>query len=433
VDQLRRLCRASDAHLLLLEERFIELLSYEEFGLPLHGYASLASDRRIEPEPPDGGELAFVQFSSGSTSDPKGSMLSMRAICAQEHMLWDRLEVGPHTQGVMWLPLSHDMGLIGMFLCSLAGAGDEWSRGGDLVLMSPRSFLRNPANWLAACETFGATLTAAPNYGYEMAARARGAVRDLSRLRVCIAGAEPIRTSSLERFTRAFRGSGFDPVAFCPAYGMAEAALAVTGTHPDVHWHATELDGALDGAPAQVVSSGTPLPGYEVRVDGAGVGEILVRGPSVASSYSDGTPLTDVDGWFHTRDLGIVRGGELYVLGRTDDVFYAAGRNIYAIDVEAYANEVNGVRDGRVVAVPEDGALTLVAECEPAFCDHVSANRLARELRQHIVSRLGVAPRRVLLASRGTLPITSSGKVRRRPLLAALQASQLPILAGSLE
>ena len=163
------------------------------------------------------------------------------------------------------------------------------------------------------------------------------------------------------------------------------------------------------------------------------MGEILVKGPSVADHYADGTPLVDAEGWFHTRDLGVLRDGELYVLGRTDDVFLVAGRNIYAIDVEACVSEVDGVRAGRIVVVPERGALTLVAECDPAYTEQARATRLAQELKQRVVARIGVAPGRVLLTRRGALPLTASGKIRRKPLLNALASSEIKILPGSID
>lgn len=434
---VHRICATAGASTMLVDSSLLPLLP------PIDKVTFISFEDALALRGPsiiDPASFVLTQFTSGSTSDPKGVVLSEAKLVANLRALLSWLQPQRDDCACTWLPLSHDMGLIGMFLCALAGTGDAWARGGEIVLMTPYGFLRNPANWLAACEEFGSTITAAPNYGYEMAARRRGSVQNLRRLRVCIAGGEPVRSSSLELFATAFRDCGFDPTAFSPAYGMAEAALGVTGTPPEVPWHAAELQPFVDGQATatdhsqglRVVSSGPPLPGYDVRVIGAGIGEILVKGPSIADSYADGMPVADVDGWFHTHDLGSIRNGELYVIGRTDDVFHVAGRNIYALDVEAYAGAVTGVRDGRVIAVPENGSLTLVAECEPAYCDEVSANRLARALRAKIVGNLGVAPRRILLAPRGALPMTSSGKIRRKPLVAALQSSQLRILDGSL-
>ncbi len=435
---IARVCAISGAATLLLDTALLPLVPRRDDVTFLSFEAVLALR---EPSVPNPAAFTLTQFTSGSTADPKGIVLGGHKIVANLRATMEWLQPAPGDGVCSWLPLSHDMGLIGMFLGTLVSATDAWAGGLDFVMMTPQSFLRGPSGWLSMCEKFRSTITAAPNYAYEMAARRRGAVQDLGRLRTCIVGGEPIHTGALERFAEAYRGTGFNPVALCPSYGMAEAVLAVTGTPRGAHWHATGLESLVpdpedaigSAGDRPIVGCGVPLPGYQVRIDGAEVGEILVKGPSVADSYADGTPLPDADGWFHTRDLGVVRDGELYVLGRTDDVFQVAGRNIYAIDVEAYAGEVSGVRTGRVVAVPEGGALTLVAECEPTFSDHASATRLAQALRQQIVARVGVAPQRVLLTRRGALPLTASGKIRRKPLAAALQASELQILAGSIE
>lgn len=436
---IRRVCSISGATTLLLEAKLASMVP------PAENVSYLSFDAVLAQRGPavtDPASFKLIQFTSGSTADPKGIVLSGHKIVANLRAIMEWLQPVPGDAACSWLPLSHDMGLIGMFLGGLASAADQWARGGDFVLMTPQSFMRNPSGWLAACSEFGATITAAPNYAFERAGRRRGQVHHLERLRTCIAGGEPIRTSALERFADTFRDCGFDSTALCPAYGMAEAALAVTGMpRTGVHWHAAGLESLVPDPEAtvgcagdlQIVSCGPPLPGYEVRIDGEGVGEILVRGPSIADSYADGTRLPDAEGWFHTHDLGVLRHGELYVIGRTDDVFQVAGRNVYALDVEAYAGEVNGVRAGRVVAVPEGGALTLVAECESAFSDQASAARLAQALKDQIVTCVGVAPQRVLLIRGSTMPLTASGKIRRKPLLAALRSSELEILAGSIE
>jgi acyl-CoA synthetase (AMP-forming)/AMP-acid ligase II len=433
---VQQICGSSGAETMLVDASLLSVLPSME-GVRLMSFDAALALRRPSLVEPDA--FVLTQFTSGSTADPKGVVLPQAKIVANLVALLEWLQPVPGDGACSWLPLSHDMGLIGMFLGSLAAAGDRWTRGTDLVLMTPQGFLRDPGRWLSACDEFGATMTAAPNYGFDMACRKRKRVHDLSRLRVCIAGGEPVRAASLERFASAFEDAGFNPMAFSPAYGMAEAVLAVAGTRTDDHWRSCELTPAepsVLGAAIdthQIVSSGAPLDGYELRIEGADVGEILVRGPSLADAYADGTVLADHDGWFHTRDLGALRDGELYVIGRTDDVLFVAGRNVYAQEIEAHASEVSGVRDGRVVAVPEDGGVTLVAECEPRISDEASTRRLAEELRQRVLARLGVAPRRVLLAPRGALPMTSSGKIRRKPLVATLQASQLEILTGSLE
>jgi acyl-CoA synthetase (AMP-forming)/AMP-acid ligase II len=426
---VRRICALSGAPTLLVEPSLLSLMPPMD-PVTMRSFDQVLTMRGTADSDPDA--FSLTQFTSGSTADPKGVVLTGKHIAANLTALLSWLQPRPGDGACTWLPLSHDMGLIGMFLGSLAGSGDTWAHGGQLVLMTPQGFLRNPASWLAACETFGSTLTAAPNYGYDMAARRRGTVSDLRSLRACIAGGEPVRAGSLERFAASLENTGFDSTAFCPAFGMAEAALAVTGTPTDEHWHAATVDDGYQQVHG-VVSSGPALPGYRVRISGGGTGEILVKGPSVASSYADETPVPDADGWFHTRDVGMLRDGELFVLGRTDDVFQVAGRNVFAFDVEAYAGDVEGVRPGRVAAVTENGLLVLIAECEPSHRDQARVSELAAEMSQRIVGRLGVAPHRVLLTPRGALPVTTSGKLRRKALVAAVRSSRLTILAGSLQ
>jgi acyl-CoA synthetase (AMP-forming)/AMP-acid ligase II len=407
----------------------VRFLSFED-ALALRG-----------PKAPNPGCFTLTQFTSGSTADPKGIVLPGHKIVTNLQVLIDWLQPDKGDGACSWLPLSHDMGLIGMFLGTLGAAAKPQSGNYDFVLMTPQSFIRNPGGWLSACEEFKSTVTAAPNYSFEMVARRGGRTYDLKHLRTCIAGGEPIRSTALTEFAEALRDSGFNPSALRPSYGMAEAVLAVTGTRCNAHWHAADLASLVPdpdavigrtGAYHEIVSCGAPLPGYELRIDGDGLGEILLKGPSVADHYADDKPLVDAEGWFHTRDLGVLRDGELYVFGRTDDVFHVAGRNIYAIDIETCAGEVTGVRMGRVVAIPEGGALTLVAECEPTFAELGRASRLAQELKQQIVVRVGVAPSRVLLTRPGVLPLTASGKIRRMPLVAALQSQELKILPGSI-
>lgn len=435
---LQRISAMTGADTLLLDNSLLKTLP------PVKEVAFLSFDDALalrETKSADPGKFTLTQFTSGSTADPKGIVLPGYKIVANLQAMLEWLQPDKNDGACSWLPLSHDMGLIGMFLGTLAGAAQQRSGSQDFVLMTPHSFVRSPGSWLAACEQFKSTFTAAPNYAFEMVARRSGQTYDLKRLRTCIAGGEPIQTSALEKFANVLRESGFNPIALRPSYGMAEAVLAVTGTRPDAHWHAEELESLVPdlnliteriGAYPQIVSCGSPLRGYEVRIEGDYSGEILVKGPSIADHYADHSPLIDAEGWFHTRDLGVLRDGELYVLGRIDDVFHVAGRNVYAIDIEACAGEVTGVRRGRVVALPEQGALTLVAECEPAFTEQMRVSHLAQELKQQVVVRIGVAPSRILLTRAGALPLTASGKIRRRPLLAEVQAQELKILPGSI-
>ncbi len=370
----------------------------------------------------------LIQFTSGSTSDPKGVSLDQAKLIANIEAILDRLEVGHGDSSCSWLPLSHDMGLIGMLLSSLVAGGPDRAGKLDTVIIRPESFLRRPARWLSACSEFRSTITSSPNFGLDLAAR-RPPSRsvDLSSVRICITGGEPVLSGTMEAFAATFEPSGFSSTALCPAYGLAEAALAVAITPPGEHWHAIEVDSSVLGEVAELpsqwkaklVSAGSPLEGYELRIksdDSRGqAGELLVRGPSLLQQYSNGTHALDESGWFHTSDLGLLRGENVYVAGRLDDVFLVAGRNVYAIDIEACVSDVVGVRDGRCVAIRSaDGGFAIVAEFDRTNCRGAAERRrVIADIKRKVAERVGASPDSVALLRPGSLPMTSSGKVRR--------------------
>jgi fatty-acyl-CoA synthase len=328
---------------------------------------------------------------------------------------------------VSWLPLSHDMGLVGTLLVSIAATSPSWADTGLVVLLDPTAFLRRPALWLEAIDRWGGTFTAAPNFGYQMATR-RPASVDLSRIRCAIVGGEITRADTLESFVACYRDCGLDALALCPAYGMAELGLAATMTPPDEHWRNRSLstaalaDGMIGAAVADepatfLVASGRPLPGYELRCDADddSTGQIAVRGPSIGVDGRTGDGLADDHGWYHAGDAGFVDDGWLYVCGRTDDYLVTHGRNIYAPAAEAAVGELDGVRNGRVTAVGlPNGDWVIVAEPSgPA--PEVAADRdaLRREIRRAAVRLTTAQPDDVILVARGTLPLTASGKLQR--------------------
>src|SRR5437016_1987050 len=232
--QLLDIGRTAGVELLVLPERLA--------SLDLEGAVRITSFRECAAHPrradvADPGE--FVQFSSGSTGRPKGVRLSSSAIAADVTAILDHL--APHSEGVVacsWLPLSHDMGLIGMCLAGLASTGPPW-RGRRLALMPPERMVARPHRWLQACSEIGATVTSAPNFALDLVVAHPGAVPasvDLRPLKVLIVGSEPIMPGALRRFGQAMAPLGFDEAALCPAYGMAEAAVAVTMVPPHEHW-----------------------------------------------------------------------------------------------------------------------------------------------------------------------------------------------------
>jgi acyl-CoA synthetase (AMP-forming)/AMP-acid ligase II len=276
-----------------------------------------------------------------------------------------------------WLPLSHDMGLVGMLLSSWSAMRPAILGKGELCLIRPEYFLRDPASWLMACSETGATTTAAPDFGYALAARTIGTARhlDLGRLRTCICGGEVVRWSTLERFAEASAGAGFRPRAFCPAYGLAEATLAVTMVRPeqDVTVRYADAAALADGewrdVPAglgqAVVSAGASLPGMNCRIGegSSGLGAVEVTGRSMFSGYVGAGPEFDSGGWLRTGDLGILIDGELYLGGRYDDRIIVAGRNVDATQIEGCISGRGGIRHGGAAAVEDgDGGFVVVAE-----------------------------------------------------------------------
>jgi acyl-CoA synthetase (AMP-forming)/AMP-acid ligase II len=409
--ELLDVCRLAGADLLLVPDRLGEL--------DLDGALRTASYREPAGHPrrldvADPGE--FVQFSSGSTGRPKGARLSSRAIAANVRAMIDHM--APHDRGAIafsWLPLSHDMGLVGTCLTILASMGPPWGSRG-LVLMPPERFVARPSRWLQACSELGATVTCAPNFALDLVlAHALPGGVDLRALRVLTLGSELIAPGTLRRFAAAMAPLGFDQTALCPAYGMAEASLAVTMVPPDERWRAT----AGDPEGPEVVSCGVSLRGLEVRAPSAGdgPGPIAVRGASLLHGYlgQEASPL-DGDGWLATSDLGFLSSGELHVVGRADDVLVIAGRKLAPEPLEETAAGHEAVRPGNCAAIPDgSGGFVVVAERRRASV-RADLREACRWIRRELSVRRGAAPSAVVIVSPGSIPRTPSGKLQRRRL-----------------
>lgn len=401
-------------------------------GLDLNGPLRTASFRECAAHPrradvADHGE--FVQFSSGSTGRPKGARLSSPAIAANVTAMIDHM--APHNQGAIafsWLPLSHDMGLVGTCLTILASMGPPW-RSRRLALMPPERIVARPSRWLQACSEIGATVTCGPNFALDLVlahGRAVPAGVDLRPLKVLIVGSELIAPSTLRRFGRAMAPLGFDDAALCPAYGMAEASLAVTMVPPRERWHATA--GGREGP--EVVSCGFPLRGVEVRApDGRdAAGPIAVRGVSLLSGYlgQEASPLGR-DGWLATSDLGFLSGGELYVVGRADDVLVIAGRKLSPEPLEETASRHEAVRPGNCAAIPDgSGGYVIVAERRRASA-RADLHEACRWIRRELSVHRGAAPTAVIIVSPGSVPRTPSGKLQRKRLGQLRQRGELAV------
>ncbi|AQT81154.1 AMP-dependent synthetase [Mycolicibacterium litorale] len=366
-------------------------------------------------------DAALIQFSSGSTHDPKPVVLTHRNLLSNIAAIADYFTGHgmPDPVGVTWLPLYHDMGLIGNLLTAFYLPR-------PLVLLAPEHFLAVPAAWLRAISRHRGTVTAAPNFAFGLCLkRIRDAELDgvdLSSWRLCLNGAEMISADVQRRFGDRFGRWGFEPSALTPVYGLAEASLAVTfkaaGAAPNVV--AAPRPGAQD-----LVGTGRPLAGVEIDIrddDGSSlpedsVGRIVVRGPSVMAGYYGRPDLTEQvlhDGWLDCGDIGFLHGGELFVCGRSKETIVIRGANHAPQDFEAVLDAVPGVRTGCAVAVgylPADAgeeSLALLVETTPD-----AAPTLAQDVAAQVLARTGISAHHVELLAPGTLPRTSSGKLRR--------------------
>jgi fatty-acyl-CoA synthase len=419
----------------------------------LHGDCDLVEAR------PRTDDIALIQFTSGSTGHPRGVPVLRRNLEANLNAIRRTFDMRPTSGVASWLPLHHDMGLIGCLLTPITTGADVW-------LMRPDQFIRNPALWLRCFDRGRAVITASPTFGFAYATRrvAEGAVDDvdLSGWRTAIIGAERVDARTLQRFAGRFSAQGFRPSAFKPAYGMAEATLAISG------WRATEpprtvgvdLANASIGEPVPVVrmadvgpahgndghlesdglgwlvSCGPPLDGMEVEArddDGrplpsGHLGILHVAGPSVPAAYvadATSTSTSFTSNGVLTGDAGFLLDGEVFVLGRLGDALKVRGRSVFAEDLETQVDEVLGRGRGRslaIVALGERGEPTLhvVLEVEP---DAVGERVLA--VIDAVAGR--ETPRRVFVGRRGTILRTTSGKPCRSAMGAALARGELAV------
>jgi fatty-acyl-CoA synthase len=398
-----------------------------------------------------GSDPAFIQYTSGSTGQPKGVLLTHDNLLANIRAIAAGLEMRPTDVGVSWLPLYHDMGLIGSWLLCL-------HLGLPITLLPPTAFLARPERWLWAIHERRATLSPAPNFAYELCARRipEEAIEglDLSSWRAAFNGAEPVSASTLARFAERFAPYGFRPEAMTPAYGLAENSVALTanpvGRGPRVDRVAREpFQRERRAAPAppgddtalEFVSAGRELPRHEIRiVDEAGVdlpervvGRVVFRGPSMTSGYfrqpEATAAITVAGGWLDSGDLAYRAEGEIYVCGRSKDLIIKAGRNLVPQEIEEAAAGVEGVRRGCVVALglasSALGTERLVVVAETRVTDPAARDRLVGAVTARVAEAVEMPPDEVVLVPPGAVPKTSSGKVRRA-------AAKEQYLAGTL-
>jgi fatty-acyl-CoA synthase len=397
---------------------------------PAPGRATAAFERPAD----DPDRLAILQFTSGSTSDPKGVALPHRAVASNLDAIAIAAELDPdHDVLVSWLPLYHDMGLVGLLTLPM-------TTGTDLVLGAPQDFMASPLRWMQWISDYGGTATAGPNFSWVLATRAlqRASGLDLSSLRIALNGAEPVDPDTVEAFIAAAGQHGMRPGAVFPAFGMAEVAIAGTFPPPlaglrtdsvdlrvlESESYAAPLDPTEPGA-RRLAKLGKPVPGLEVRIvdptsghelDEREVGELEIRGTSVCNGYYNDLSATEAlfhDGWLRTGDLAYLVDGELVMCGRIKDVIIVGGRNVFPEDIERAVGGVDGVRAGNVIAFGVEGrnhreAIVVVAETKLADTKELHAT-----INEHVRAVVGVPAKEIVLVPPGTLPKTSSGKLQR--------------------
>jgi fatty-acyl-CoA synthase len=440
VARLSGIIADADLHLVLVGEPMRPLLpalaATTKAGLLDELGAAAVTAAPASPGSPDPDDLAVLQYTSGSTRSPRGVPVRHRHLAA--NLLAIRAAVDhdahhPYT-ALSWLPLYHDMGLIGF--CAL-----PMSCGCPLVLRSPLTFVRRPASWLETVARDRIAVTGAPNFAHALANRllSAGMSVDLSSLRLLVSGGEPVDAVMMAELATAGQRCGLDPAALLPAYGLAESTLAVTFSRPGagvrtdgVDRLVLEAEGRAVPGSRELVRLGTPVLGSHVRIthrttgeplEERRVGHIEVAGPSVIGHYWGEPPPASP--WLRTGDLGYLAEGELVVCGREKDVLFAAGRNIYPQDVEAAAATVPEVRGGGVAAfgIPRGTADRLVVAVEAAPAADVADVRHA--VTEAVVDEVGLAPTAVLVLRPGRLPKTTSGKLRRSEVRARYLSGEL--------
>ena len=388
------------------------------------------------PVGPD--DTAFLQYTSGSTGNPKGVVLTHANLVANIRAMGARVEVSSSDVFVSWLPLYHDMGLIGAWLGSLYFAA-------PLVVMSPLSFLARPQRWLRAIHRYRGTLSAAPNFGYELCLR-RINDRDLEGLdlsswRAAFNGAEAVSPETLEQFCTRFKSAGFRPEAMMPVYGLAENSVGLAfpplnrGPLIDrierepfmLENHAVPAV-AADPAALKFAACGHPLDAHQIRIVNEAnrelpdrrIGRLQFQGPSSTSGYyhnPDQTRTLFEDDWLNSGDLAYIVDGEIYLTGRAKDLIIRAGRNIYPPELEEAVGHIEGIRPGCVVALgdtdPQTGTERLVVVAETRRQDTSRHENLRTQVNAITTDLVGEPPDEVVLAPPNAIPKTSSGKLRR--------------------
>ena len=403
-----------------------------------------------KPMPATAETTALIQYTSGSTGDPKGVVLSHANLLANIRAMGQAMDASSRDIFASWLPLYHDMGLIGAWLGSLYYAA-------PLVVMSPLAFLANPARWLWSIDRHRATLSAAPNFAFELCLKyirdedIKGL--DLSSLRMVVNGAEPVSPSTIRRFSERFGAYGFRAEAMAPVYGLAESSVGLAfppvGRLPvidRVQRTALTRDGeakpavADDATALEFVACGRPLPGHQIRiVDESGSelpdrrqGRLEFKGPSTTKGYFRNREKTDSlfrGDWLDSGDIAYVADGDIYLTGRIKDMIIRAGRNIYPHELEEAVGAIEGVRKGCVAVFASrderSGTERLVVMAETRLLEPADHAKLRREITEAALTVIETSPDEILLVPPRTVPKTSSGKIRRSAARALFESGSI--------
>ncbi len=410
----------------------------------LEGDASLFRDPGLRSE-----DTCFLQFTSGSTSRPKGVIVTHGNLGHNcKAIMREGLSTDEADRGLSWLPLFHDMGLIGFVLAPIHHQV-------PVTFMSPLMFLKRPATWLEYLSKHRGTITYGPNFAYAIATK-RVRERDmegldLSCVRIAGCGAEPIQAETLRAFVKKFGEVGFRQSAFVPSYGMAENTLAIAfsnGIPTDVvdseklwaEGAAVPADGGGDAETVEIVGCGAAFPNHDIRIvdpetraplPERRVGEIQVKGPSVMPGYFEDEESTrqtiDPEGWLSTGDLGYLADRQIFICGRKKDVIIVNGKNYYPQDLEWVAGEVEGIRTGNAIAFASyrEGlgreAVVVVAETR----EKDGHDALATQVKNAVYQTTGLMVDEVAVVEAGTIPKTSSGKVQRQKARQLYESGEL--------
>ena len=449
IEGTRARIRHGDAKLVLIDDLLADFYEaaagdppIESMGAVMPGAPNVPTGDALESPAPDPERLVILQYTSGSTSEPKGVMIPDRVLSANIDACCQAADMGAGEVMVSWLPLYHDMGLVGFLALPM-------TRGVHLVQAAPQDFLAHPGNWMQWLSDFGGTATAGPNFSWVLATRALKRMEglDLSHLTLALSGAEPVDPAAVEAFVHEAERFGFPAGGIFPAFGMAETAIGasfpprgrglITDTVDRLVLETQRVAKPIEVAdPDEFALTarrlpllGHALPGLEMKIVDPDsheeiperhVGELLIRGTSVTPGYykrPDATSALFDNDWLCTGDLAYMLDGELVLCGRIKDVIIVGGRNIFPEDIERSVGGLEGVRAGNVIAFGMEGykgreSVVVVAEVRVSDTSGTVAD--VREAVHHRTLEVcGVPPRDVMLVEPSTLPKTSSGKLQR--------------------